>query len=85
MFCYYFFLLDFVEVNIEPSIDTKDVEMPEQIQSVVSSNGSDTFFNESKSFYNDALDEETNDDDLVEDAIDNDSDPSFKGGSEYLF
>lgn len=87
---YYFFY--FIQVNIEPQNDMKDAEMPEQMEPVISSNDSDTFCDETKPFYggdNNGISEF--DDALVGETMDNDSDPSFKdgsdhaGSSEYLF
>lgn len=76
------FCSDFVQVIIEPQNDVKDAEMPEQMES----NENDTFCNETKSLYGADINGISEmDDTLLEETMDNDSDPSFKGGqSEYI-
>lgn len=73
----------FVQVNIEPQNDI-DAVMPEQIEPAISSNESDRFCNETKPYY-EVTDEISDcDDALIEETFDNDSDPSFKSGSEHV-
>lgn len=78
MFCYLYVF----QVHIESQNDA-DTEMPEQMEPAISLNENDKFCNESKPFYGDSNEVSGFDDDLLEEAMDNDSDPSFKSGSEH--
>lgn len=61
-----------------------DAEMPEPSgPAAISSTESDKFRNETKPFYGEANEISEFDDDLLEEAADHDSDPSFKSGSEH--
>lgn len=62
----------------------RDAETPpEQMEPVISSNETATFCDETKPFYDDNNDVSELDNALVEETMDNDSDPSFKGGSDH--
>lgn len=60
-----------------------ETDMPEHMEPAISSNESDRFRNETKPFYGEKNEISDCDDALLEETMDNDSDPSFKSGSEH--
>lgn len=72
----------FALVNIEPQNEV-DAEMPEQIEPATSSYRSDRFCNDTKPFFGANAEDSECDDAPFGEAMDNDSDPSFKSGSEH--